>query len=87
MQANVFGKVKTVLLDVSLPVLIVMEGLARELDFMSLASVYFPDLQLIDEVYTILNWVGLVLFALAIIMTVVSGVVYIVQNKKVFEEK
>lgn len=86
-QANIFGKVKTVLLDVSLPVLIVMEGLARELDFMSLASVYFPDLQLIDEVYTILNWVGLVLFALAIIMTVVSGVVYIVQNKKVFEEK
>ncbi|MBQ8434192.1 MAG: CDP-alcohol phosphatidyltransferase family protein [Clostridia bacterium] len=86
-QANIFGKVKTVLLDVSLPVLIVMEGLARELDFMSLASLYFPDLQLIDDVYAILNWVGLVLFALAIIMTVVSGVVYIVQNKKVFEEK
>lgn len=86
-QANIFGKVKTVLLDISLPVLIVAESLARELDFLSHVSTYFPDLQLIDEVYTVINWVGLILFALAIIMTVISGIVYIVQNRKVFEEK
>ena len=86
-QANIFGKIKTVLLDVSLPVLIVAESLARELDFLSHVSTYFPDLQLIDDVYTVINWVGLILFALAIIMTVISGIVYIVQNKKVFEEK
>ena len=86
-QANIFGKIKTVLLDVSLPVLIVAESLARELDFLSHVSTYFPDLQLIDDVYTVINWAGLVLFALAVIMTVVSGIVYIVQNKKVFEEK
>ena len=85
--ANIFGKIKTVLLDVSLPVLIVAESLARELDFLSNVSTYFPDLQLIDDVYTVINWAGLVLFALAVIMTVVSGIVYIVQNKKVFEEK
>ena len=86
-QANIFGKIKTVLLDASLPVLIVAESLARELDFLSNVSTYFPDLQLIDDVYAIINWAGLVLFALAVIMTVVSGIVYIVQNKKVFEEK
>lgn len=86
-QANIFGKIKTVLLDVSLPVLIVAESLARELDFLSHVSTYLPDLQLIDDVYTVINWAGLVLFALAVIMTVISGIVYIVQNKKVFEEK
>ncbi|MBO5866867.1 MAG: CDP-alcohol phosphatidyltransferase family protein [Clostridia bacterium] len=86
-QANIYGKIKTVLLDVSLPVLMAAEAFARVLDFMSQVSMYQPNMQLFQTIYNVLSWVGGVLFALAIVMTVLSGIVYIVQNRRVFQDK
>ena len=85
-QANVFGKIKTVMLTVSLPVLIVTEGFAREIDFMSLVS-FWPQRETYLTIYTVLSWGGAILFTLALLMTVASGVIYIVQNRKVFADK
>ena len=87
LQANVFGKIKTVLLTVSLPVLIVTEGFARVLDAMSAISTYLPQQEAFQTIYQVLSWVGAILFAIAIIVTVLSGIVYISQNKKVFSDK
>ena len=86
-QANTYGKIKTVLLDVSLPVLMAAEAFARVLDFMTQVSMYQPNMQLFQTIYNVLSWVGGVLFALAIVMTVLSGIVYIVQNRRVFQDK
>ena len=86
-QANIFGKIKTVMLNVSIPVLIVCECLAREMDFRSVASAYDATVDMLAYVNNVLSWVGGILFALSIVMTIVSGVVYIVQNRKVFLDK
>lgn len=86
-QANFYGKIKTVCLNVSIPVLIVCECFAREIDFRSLVSLYDQSLQILTDVYTIISWVGAILFAVSILMTIASGIVYILQNRKVFLDK
>ena len=86
-QANIYGKIKTVMLNVSLPILFATEGFGRMLDTMSLVSMYQPNLQTIQALYDIFAWAGAILFALSIAMTVASGIVYIVQNRKVFSDK
>ena len=72
-QANIYGKVKTVAQDMALPMLVLL---------------YAPKLS--DDVYSVffdVIWiVSVVLFGVAILMTLVSGIVYIVQNKKVFAD-
>ena len=83
-QANIYGKIKTVLLDVSIPLFMATEGVARKLESLSIIS--STDLETLQTVYNIASWVSAILFALAIIMTVASGVVYIVQNRKVFAQ-
>lgn len=78
-QANIYGKVKTLFQDVSLPMLVVLHGI----DFRAthdMASVgYIPTL-----FSAILWWVAVSMFAIAVVLTVVSGVIYLIQNKKVF---
>ena len=69
------------------PILFATEGFGRILDTMSLVSMYQPNLQAIQALYDIFSWVGAILFALSIVMTVASGIVYIVQNRKVFSDK
>ncbi len=83
-QANIYGKIKTVLLDVSIPFFMATEGLARKLECTSLVG--FLDSSNFQTAYSVLSWISTVLFALAIVMTVASGVVYIVQNRKVFAQ-
>lgn len=83
-QANIYGKIKTVLLDVSIPFFMATEGLARKLESLSIIS--GTDLETLQTAYNVASWVSAILFALAIIMTVASGVVYIVQNRKVFAQ-
>ena len=67
-QANVYGKIKTVFQDVSLPLLVLLHGAS------STPSLFF----------TVIWWIAVVLFSISIVLTVVSGVIYLVQNKKVF---
>lgn len=69
-QANVFGKVKTFLQDVSLPLLIIL----------NVCQVY-------DGTQTFWFAVGILavaLFGCATVMTIVSGIIYLAQNKTVF---
>lgn len=71
-QANIYGKIKTVLQDIALPMLIVLNG-----TFHAAANANFFDYL----------WIGAVAVTLAaVIMTVISGFIYIIQNKKVFVE-
>ncbi|MBQ2804464.1 MAG: CDP-alcohol phosphatidyltransferase family protein [Clostridia bacterium] len=69
-QANVYGKIKTITQDVCLPILIVLNG-AKYLN-----NLFF------DVVW----WVGFALLIVSTAITILSGVVYLVQNKKVFWE-
>ena len=69
-QANVYGKIKTITQDVCLPILIVLNG-AKYVN-----SLFF------DVVW----WVGFALLIVSTAITILSGVVYLVQNKKVFWE-
>lgn len=77
-QANVYGKIKTIFQDVSLPLLVFCK---------------------IGERYVLIsmeNWwqsagryiciVASALFAVATLLTIVSGVIYLVQNRKVFSD-
>ncbi len=73
-QANIFGKIKTVLQDIALPLMILLNAWQW---------VSYTDFNL--TVYSVIYCVGLVTFILATVMTVVSGVIYCIQNKKVFK--
>lgn len=72
LQANLWGKIKTVTQMIAIPMLIVLN--ARQ---------YFPQAV---QFFDIFQWIALALFGLATVMTVVSGTIYIVDNKKVFAE-
>ena len=69
-QANVYGKIKTITQDVCLPILIVLSG-----------AKYVSNL-----FFDIIWWVGFALLIVSTAITILSGVVYLVQNKKVFWE-
>lgn len=71
--ADIFGKYKTVCQDIAIVVLIIGAGVsdvAGELEAVKLAGV-------------IINYIGLAFFALAVILTVISGVNYLVKNREV----
>lgn len=80
-QANVFGKVKTVLQDISLPLLILLN--AQPYYFNAASGVTTSVLAFFDIVY----YVALILLGVAVFMTFLSGVIYIVQNKGVFKQE
>lgn len=77
-QANIFGKIKTVLQDVSLPILIVL----------NYCSVVCSRLELVSREglngWFYVGTLAIVLFFAATVMTIVSGAIYLVQNKNVF---
>lgn len=68
-QANKYGKYKTVFQDIALPVLML---LAMPME---------------EPLRSILTYGGYALFGIAVILTVISCVVYLVQNKSVFIEE
>lgn len=71
-QANIFGKVKTFLQDITLPLIILMN-----IGQYDVASTQF---------LTILGVVCYVMLALTLVATILSGVIYLVRNKSVFAE-
>ncbi len=80
-QANVFGKIKTILQDISLPLLMLMNTgkLFEGYEFAGYrSSIYYTDVVWI---------ISVIVFGFAVIMTIISGIIYLVQNKKVFESK
>ena len=79
-QANMYGKLKTVFQDVSLPLLVLLRGaniVATQASTQSSGNT--PSL-----FYTVVWWIAVIMFAISVVLTVVSGVIYLVQNKKVF---
>ncbi len=80
-QANIFGKIKTVLQDITLALLIIMHHGCYEAQMLSFISYRGPELGLW---YRICWYIAIVLLVLTTIATVVSGVIYIVKHKSVF---
>ena len=78
-QANIFGKIKTVFQDISLPMLVLLNvaNFQWKTDVSSVG--YTP-----SQFWVIWWWASVVTFAAAVILTVVSGVIYLIQNRKVF---
>ena len=83
-QANIFGKVKTVFQDVSLPLLILLHGASIYAQDAVSSLTFMPYDYTPSLFYTVVWWIAVVMFAISIVMTVVSGVIYLVQNRKVF---
>lgn len=78
-QANIFGKIKTVLQDITLPVIM-------SLRYFSFLLFYGNETPELVKTTDIIGTIGLVLFALMIVATLLSGVIYLVQNRFVFAE-
>lgn len=78
-QANIFGKVKTLLQDVAIPVLVILCLWAPDISGLSQPHV--------DYAYITIWIVAVVLFSLATIATIISGIIYLMQNKQVFSDK
>ncbi len=76
-QANMYGKIKTVFQDISLPVLILLNAV-NAVDPITVISEY-------KALYMAGRWLGVILFGIAVILTILSCIIYLVQNKKVFE--
>lgn len=75
-QANVYGKIKTIFQDISLPLLILLAALNCQPPLVS----YVAPPTLFSDIV----WLAAVLsYFAAVVMTVVSGVIYLVQNRKV----
>ena len=66
-QANVFGKIKTIFQDVSLPLIVILNS-----------GIFQGTFRIVWW------WASVTLFCVAVVLTIVSGVIYLVQNKKVF---
>ena len=74
-QANIYGKIKTFVQDIALPLTMLLK--MQE----TIVSVFS---QTFFDVYQIACWS---LIGVATLLTLISGVVYLVQNKHVFSEK
>lgn len=74
-QANIYGKIKTFVQDIALPMLMLCKMESTIVEIFS---------QSFFNVYQIASWS---LVGVATLLTLISGVVYLVQNKHVFSEK
>ncbi len=72
-QANYFGKIKTVLQDITIVAMIVLKS--RFYDVFS------------KQAAEIFSWVCLVLLSVTTLITILSGVKYMIDNRMVFAEK
>ena len=73
-SANMFGKVKTVCQDVALPMLV----------FYNAACVAAEGVNETTLFWDVWWWSSVFMFGVAVIFTIASGIVYLVENKKVF---
>ena len=73
-QANFYGKVKTIFQDIALPMLVLL----------NVPNVREQVAGKISLFWSIWWWASVLLFVVAVVFTVVSGVIYLIQNKKVF---
>lgn len=87
-QANIFGKIKTVTQDICLPLLILLNANSQSyVDVGAIVSFRDPSVVARMKFFDVIWLVGVIIFAVAVVMTIISGVIYLVQNKKVFQDK
>ena len=82
MGAERLGKYKTACQDVAIFVLLIAGGFAS----LAISSTPFEAVPWLDYA-KVITWIGLVLFAAATVLTVVSGVSYVVKYKEVLKDE
>lgn len=75
-SADIIGKYKTFSQDLCIGFLVVAEGIYE------IAEMYLPEWYLFGEV---VNYIGLGLFVISVVLTVVSGINYVVKNLEVLK--
>lgn len=78
--ADVIGKYKTVIQDVAVIVILIGAGIT-ELYFS-----FFPEIEWLLTVCKVINYIGLISFAVSVILTIISGINYIVKNIEVLKK-
>ncbi|MGI5841733.1 MAG: CDP-diacylglycerol--glycerol-3-phosphate 3-phosphatidyltransferase [Christensenellales bacterium] len=73
--ADIFGKIKSFVLDISLPILFVVAFLKLDLGLANALGT------------TILYWIGLILLYASTLLSIYSGINYVVKNKEVLKDK
>lgn len=73
-QANIYGKIKTFTQTIALPVVLLLD--MKEV-IVSASQV----------VYDVMYIFGYIILGLAVLFTIISGIVYLIQNKSVFKEE
>ena len=73
-QANIYGKIKTFVQDIALPATMLLK--MKDVIVNAFSQQFF-------DVYQIFCWS---ILGLATLLTIISGIVYLVQNKSVFAE-
>lgn len=76
--ANKWGKIKTVTQMVAIITILVMQSVS---DFIALAGIQAPGIM-----YKCFFWSGELLIWISTVFAVISGIIYVVQNKKFIEE-
>lgn len=74
MQANVYGKIKTIVQDIALPMLLLL----KMKEVLCAWSTVF---------YEVWFYIAFALLILATILTIISGIVYICQNRNLFKSE
>lgn len=87
-QANIFGKIKTITQDVCLPLLLIMNAQAY-IDFPEMWVAVMPEPPIVQRtrVFDVIGVIALILFIIAVVLTIVSGVIYLMQNRGVFKQE
>ena len=78
-QANFFGKIKTIFQDISLPMIVLLNGAKIQAAQATSSIEYNASL-----FWVTWWWATVTLFVVAVVLTILSGVIYLKQNKKVF---
>lgn len=73
-QANIYGKIKTFTQTVALPIVLLLD---MKETIISVSQV----------MYDIMYISGYIILSLAVLFTIISGIVYLIQNKAVFKEE
>ncbi len=71
-HANIFGKIKAVFQYIAIPLLMLL-------------SLRDALIKISSDLYQILYWLTFVIFIIAVFFTVLSAIIYIVQNRSVFK--
>ena len=72
-HANIYGKIKTIFQDISLPMLMLLKMKATLIEFS-------------QSFFNVFRITSFIIFGIAVVLTLMSGIVYVIQNRSVFGE-